>query len=83
MCLVTNYAPVVVFLLLLSLLSQLISRAQSQLQAKAKRQQQKQHTGQRQRSPNDTVIGHCFCPIICHTLEKVCVALGEAIVWYI
>lgn len=58
-------------LLLLSLLPQLISRAQSQLEVKAKNTTTKTLDNANANAPNDTVIvGHCFCPIIGNTLQN-------------
>lgn len=57
---------------LLSLLSQLISRAQSQLEVKAKKHSNNILDNANANAPNDTVIvGHCFCPIIGNTLQKI------------
>lgn len=67
---------------LLSLLSQLISRAQSQLEVKAKKHSNNTLDNANANVPNDTVIvGHCFYPIIGNTLQKK-VPLAKAGNWH-
>lgn len=72
MCLVTNYAPVVVAVAVVAVVvvSTNFTRSKS-IGSKGKKHSNNTLDNANANAPNDTVIvGHCFCPIIGNTLQK-------------